>query len=332
MSALDADWVKGLSDSFRERLRECGLIVEQQDTAESFIDAVDAFIVTMRKWERSTRRNWEQHRRRAFLYFANRPHKDITAGDARDFKQFMRGTLLVSENTARKTIAACRQVFGWLMAHEKADKNPFLGQGVAVGKTANQRYVPADVVEQLLKSCSNHEWRLMFVLARYGGLRCPSEPFSLKWSDVNWDLERMTVYAPKTKQQRLVPLFPDLWRHLSQIHAELPEGSPDWMMPRLRETSGSLHGPAYKIIQRANVERWPRTFHNLRSSCQTDLSDLHPMSAVCAWLGNSAAVASKHYLQVTEAHFAAAVKRPAPTSEAEPRRQTADTRADECDE
>ncbi len=42
---------------------------------------------------------------------------------------------------------------------------------------------------------------------------------------------------------------------------------------------------------------------NLRSTRQTELAESWPNHVVCAWIGNSEAVARKHYLQVTEEHF-----------------------------
>src|SRR5436190_2021364 len=53
----------------------------------------------------------------------------------------------------------------------------------------------------------------------------------------------------------------------------------------------------------AGLERWPRLFHNLRASRQTELSEDFPSHVVCAWLGNSEDIAREHYLKVTDAHF-----------------------------
>jgi hypothetical protein len=52
-----------------------------------------------------------------------------------------------------------------------------------------------------------------------------------------------------------------------------------------------------------NSQPWPRLWHNLRASAQTDLANLFPAHVVCKWLGNTAAIAANHYLQVTDAHF-----------------------------
>lgn len=62
-----------------------------------------------------------------------------------------------------------------------------------------------------------------------------------------------------------------------------------------------------KAIKLAGVEPWPRLWHNLRSTRQTELEDHHPTHVVCAWLGNTPKIAQRNYLQVTDQHFADAV-------------------------
>ena len=57
----------------------------------------------------------------------------------------------------------------------------------------------------------------------------------------------------------------------------------------------------------AGLQRWPKLFQNLRSTRETELADDFPIQVVCDWIGNTEAIASKHYLQVTEDHFARAV-------------------------
>ena len=63
-----------------------------------------------------------------------------------------------------------------------------------------------------------------------------------------------------------------------------------------------------RIVKRAGVPVWPRVFHNLRASRQTELESEFPSHVVCSWLGNSPLIASRHYLQVRETDFAKAVK------------------------
>lgn len=62
----------------------------------------------------------------------------------------------------------------------------------------------------------------------------------------------------------------------------------------------------YIKYYKAQLKPWPKLFQNLRSSRETELTQKFPLHVVCAWMGNSQAVAAKHYLQVTDDHFKAA--------------------------
>jgi len=79
-----------------------------------------------------------------------------------------------------------------------------------------------------------------------------------------------------------------------------------------------------KIINRAGVKPWPKLFHNLRASCETDLAKIHPIKAVCDWIGNSITVAQRHYLQTTEEDFerASGIENPTQQPSVRPRRDS----------
>ncbi len=71
-----------------------------------------------------------------------------------------------------------------------------------------------------------------------------------------------------------------------------------------------------RIVQRAGITPWPRPFHNLRSSVETELMRDHPIHVVTGWLGNSPKVALKHYAQTTDEDFDKATQNATqPTSE-----------------
>ena len=57
------------------------------------------------------------------------------------------------------------------------------------------------------------------------------------------------------------------------------------------------------LVTRAGLTPWPRTFQNLRASCETDWVDRCPAHAVAKWLGHSPLIAAQHYLHVRDAHF-----------------------------
>ncbi|MEX1095362.1 MAG: site-specific integrase, partial [Planctomycetales bacterium] len=149
--------------------------------------------------------------------------------------------------------------------------------------------------------------RLLFALSRYGGLRCPSEHLGLRWGDIDWERNRMTVRSPKTEHHpggasRVVPLFPELRRYLEECF-DLAEPGTEHVITRFRDANANLRTRLLRIIDRAGLQPWPKLFHNLRSTRQTELEESFPSHVVCAWLGNSEPIARRHYLQVTDEHF-----------------------------
>jgi hypothetical protein len=120
------------------------------------------------------------------------------------------------------------------------------------------------------------------------------------------------VTSPKTehhpgKEERWVPLFPELRPYLEEAFELAAEGGTH-VITRYRDTNANLRTQLLRIIRRAGVVPWPKLFHNLRASRETDLAAVYPLHVVCAWIGNSTLVAQKHYLQTTEEDFRRAAK------------------------
>ncbi len=111
------------------------------------------------------------------------------------------------------------------------DENPFDGvKAAATGIKDRQRFVTRDEIARVLAACPDHHWRAIVALARYGGLRCPSEVLSLRWQDVDWDAGRIVVQSPKTehhagKASRTIPLFPELRPILDEAFDLAPDGA-----------------------------------------------------------------------------------------------------------
>jgi Phage integrase family len=149
---------------------------------------------------------------------------------------------------------------------------------------------------------------LLFALSRFGGLRCPSEHLALKWTDFDWERSRFRVDSPKTGV-RWVPIFPELRPFLEEAFDAAPEGAVH-VINGYRDPKQNMRTRLERILRKAGVDAWPKLFHNLRASRETELTENHPIHVVCAWIGNSALIAQKHYLQVTEDHFALATTGP----------------------
>jgi len=148
------------------------------------------------------------------------------------------------------------------------------------------------------------------VLGRFGGLRTPSESLALRWHDVDWANSRLTIRSPKTEHHhgrgvRVIPIFPEIREPLMEVFELAPEGA-EHVITRYRSGCGLRPG-FRRIIQRAGLQPWPRTWHNLRASRQTELAMDYPLHTACAWIGNTKAIAAGHYLQVTDADWQRAV-------------------------
>ena len=174
----------------------------------------------------------------------------------------------------------------------------------AASNSERRVFVARDTVNRVLDACPDWQWRTILALARYGGLRCPSEAALLKWSDVCWDSSRFTVAGPKTKRygkgSRVVSLFPELRRFLDEAFAMVGEGE-CWVVPMLSgKTSSNLGRTFKKIVRRAGVEGWLKPFQNLRSSRQTELEQDYLTYVAFRWMGDTPNIAHEHYLTVTE--------------------------------
>ena len=244
----------------------------------------------------------------------------ITAGAADDFRRNLQKVEKLSAATVVRRCTLARTFFKDAIRRKLIEAHSF--DGVGKGSTANperQRFIDRAMITKVIDACPNAEWRLLVALSRYAGLRVPSEPLLLRWQDINLPAGRMLVHSPKTehhagKATRMVPIFPALRPYLEDAH-ELAVVGAEYVLPSLRRPGALIgdwravnFGTTFrKIIKRAGLVPWPRVWHNLRSSCQTELTETFPSHVVTAWLGNSERIAEKHYLQVLDSHFEKAV-------------------------
>lgn len=61
----------------------------------------------------------------------------------------------------------------------------------------------------------------------------------------------------------------------------------------------------------------------MRASCESDLARQFPLAVVAKWLGNTQAVAMRHYVDVTDADFERAINPPGSTWPLVPSEQAA---------
>jgi integrase len=231
---------------------------------------------------------------------------DIAPGDADAWVLSLRQKY--SDASIALFLKRARQLFRSAVRQRLLQENPFCDLKIpSESNKSREFFITLEVARRVLDTCPDAEWRLIFALSRFGGLRCPSEHLALKWDDANWDRDRVRIQSPKTEHfaggsERWIPIFPELRPYLTDAF-ELAEPGQVFVINRYRDANVNLRTQLLRIIQRAGLKPWPRLFHSLRATRQTELAARFPLHVVCAWLGNSIRIASKHYLQATDADF-----------------------------
>lgn len=101
---------------------------------------------------------------------------------------------------------------------------------------------------------------------------------------------------------RIIPLFAEL-RPLLEEAFDGAEPGAEFVITRWRDRDTNRRTHLLRIIRKAGLKPWPKLFHNLRASRQTELAAEYPIHVVCEWIGNSQAIAQEHYLRVTDSDY-----------------------------
>lgn len=310
-----AAWLTTIGEKLRDKLASVGLIEPQQRlTVGEFLagwlegkQAMGHKPTSLRAWGQTVASLDKQ--------FGQRPLASLTHADGEAFRGAMQGHGLRA-TTIHKRLGHARQMLEDAVRLGHITANPWKHVKQRGGDPSERRaYVPIADAERVIEHCPNVWWKLLVALARFGGLRVPSEAFSLTWGDVDWERGRLSVPSPKTehlgKPHRVIPLFPLLRPHLEAAFEQAAEGSvyifPDHWRARATGDDGwagaNVRSQLGKIVRRAGVDPWPRLWHSLRASCESDLAQSFPLATVTKWLGNTPSVALRHYVDPTEAAF-----------------------------
>lgn len=305
-----SEWLGRLDERILARLRKVGLADGVGLTHTTLAAFLDGYTQQRTDLKPATRTVYGHTRRCLVEYFgAEKPLASVTPGDADAWRTWLASDQKLGENTIRRRTGFAKQFFRVAVRRRLIRENPFGDlKGVTVRANRERDYfVTLTQAEAVLNACPNAQWRLLFALSRFGGLRCPSEHLALRWGDIDWERGRFTVTSSKTERHegggsRIVPLFPELRPYLEKAFYEAPEGA-EFVITQYRYPSQNLRSQLLKIIKRAGLKPWPRLFHNLRATRQTELAAEFPLHVVCDWIGNSKLIAQEHYLRTTEGDF-----------------------------
>jgi integrase len=313
-----ATWVAGIGAPLREKLAKVGLVetIEPKPSAKLAPFLREWLDRRRRDYKPATVAVWEQSATSMINFFgADISLEKITSRSADDFRLSLAKTL--APTTVHKRIQHARLFCADAKRQRLIDENPFEFCRPRTGGASKPRpYIPQADILRVIEFAPNTHWRLLIALSRFAGLRVPSEALSLRWQDVDWERSRLTVTSPKTahlpgRGYRVIPLFPVVRTILETAWDEAPEKAefifPDEYRRRAQKKMGwanaNFRTTLEKIVRRAGIEPWRCLWHSMRANCETDLARHFPLSSVCKWLGNTQAVAMRHYVDVTDADF-----------------------------
>ncbi len=306
--AATAAWLGSIDDRLHEALASAGLAVPRSTGLHATLGGLlDEFFATL-DVKLGTFKTYNQTRQSLEAYFgANRPIDSITPLDADHWRRAMVDEGL-AEATIAKRVKTARQAFAAGIKWKMVKENPLAETRTgSQSNRARMHFVKREDVDRILAACPDAQWRLIVALARYGGLRCPSEVFAVRPADIDWSKKRMTVWSCKTEHnpggdRRTIPIFDELVQPLLDAMETMPPDA-ERLIWRYEGKSTNLRTQFNRILEKAGLKAWPKLFQNMRSTRQTELMEIHPTQTVCAWLGNSEKIALSHYAQVRDEHF-----------------------------
>jgi integrase len=240
--------------------------------------------------------NYRQVEKLIQEFFPLKRMSEVTTADAKAFWTFLMKDKDCAENTARRRFGRAREIFNDALEQDVVLKNVFKLKSIPVSVgVGDKTYVPASTIQAVIKHlpADKVEWKLLFAMARFLGVRMPSEIRNMTWEDVNQANGTILIRAQKTKSQRLVPLPEEVSSLLSLQHLVVPDGTIH-VFPALRHHTNTAT-TATRFVEQAGFASWKKFWNSLRASCETDMMDRYGLRKACMWIGNSPTIAMKHY-------------------------------------
>lgn len=317
-------WLATLPTDTRRKLAGSGLIPMPEDapiakpvTVKQFLDAhIERSRGAVKE---STRIAQKQTIELLIQHAGTRLVRDLRQTEAADFRAFLLREGY-AEATVRRHGGRARQFFARAIKERILSDNPYTDRAVPVTdmpNKSNQARIPAEDAHRVLRALPDAQWRLLFALARWGGLRVPSEPRALRWGNhVDFAGNRLLIHVPKKEHlpghdQRAIPMFPELRAALEAWRAECPKDE-DRVIPMAAGWAGNYAGmsarrPVLAAIQKAGVKPWKKLWQNLRVTRVNELRAIYQPHVVNAWMGHTEAIAQAHYTEVYDEDFQRAI-------------------------
>ena len=171
------NWLNGLRNPVRKSLVSLGLAEPIKRQSEiTLAQWIDGYIESRTDVKPNTKRNMLVSRNGLFEFCdSSMTIAEFSAYDAEELRRYMLEQGL-AENTIRRRCKRIKQFFAAARKKRLIDENPF--DGIPTSTVSNSKrlqFISHEDIQKVLEACPDIQWRLIFALARYGGLRIPSE-------------------------------------------------------------------------------------------------------------------------------------------------------------
>ncbi len=327
-SKVTSAWIKGLKDDEHNKLASVGLVESRQVRVRQSMTLAkwcDTYIAERKDVKANTTLIYEKTKDCLLAYFGKSKRlRDIRPEDAKRWRIWLategnrrdKNRKTMADASVRQRTAKVKLFFNEALERGLVDSNPFAKlPSTSTPNRKRQVFVSAESIELCIAAAPDCQWRTIIALARYGGLRCPSELLRLKWDDVNLPEGRMTIHAIKTEHHadsgvRVCPIFPELRPYLEAAWWDDAKDGAVYVITRYRSNSANMRTTFERIIKLAGLVPWPKLFQNLRASRETELMAKYPAKDVSSWIGNSVAVAMESYAMPLVESFQRAIVEP----------------------
>lgn len=329
------EWLRNLRGRHHKKLSDYGMVEPRDDEEVEWLEHFIERIMRLKASEvgETSIEVYQKPARNMLEFFGKCRLSSITRERVNEFRTWLltaanrqtKGGLAIS--TAHKRLKTCREWFSIAVKQSWVESNPFehlkgLEEG-AEGPTSRKVYVHRQIIDQMVSDSPDAEWRLILTLWRYAGLR-QLEPWFLTWEMIDWQRNRMRVFAPKQrskrKRNRVIPIWPEVLPHLQAQFDEAPAGT-EYVIHKNRyridgtkkeqHASGSSIRSRFEkhLMRSAGVTPWPRLIQNLRASGETDRLNQGEWSdfTIATWWNHDVKVQQRHYLMVPDSEFEKAV-------------------------
>ncbi len=302
-SSPDAEtiaWLARLSETIHARLAKIGLTSPRIGVRSPLLGQLSERFMAALSGKPTTVALYRHTLRNLMDFLGDCRLDEVTPARADEFRNWLERQEHLSISTLGRRIVAARTIWNKAIRWGISASNPFTDvKGGHQINEARRRFVPAQDVLRIMDACGDPQWCVILAMARFAGVRVPSEILPLCWSDIDWENRKIRITSPKTEHHlgggaRLIPLYPELQKPLQDCLTQRQEGQ-EYIITRYRTSNTNLRTQLARFARRAGLQLWPKAFQNMRASRESELMRDYDLATACKWIGNTPAVAAKHY-------------------------------------